>query len=61
MKRIKKLYIITPILLSYTQPLTDGEYKSEIVGVKQEIAKGAREFAYSVVLKECKSKIVEKL
>jgi hypothetical protein len=60
-KKIKKLYLVTPITLRYTEPLTDKEYKIELVEVKQEILRGEREFAYSVVLKEGKSKIMETL
>jgi hypothetical protein len=61
MDKIKKLYIITPITLKYTEPLTETEYKKEIKAVIKEIKEGARDWAYSVVLKEGKIRVVEKI
>jgi basic membrane lipoprotein Med (substrate-binding protein (PBP1-ABC) superfamily) len=61
MIKIKKVYVITPVYLTYTEKLTEREYKDEIKAVKEEIKKGAREFAYSVKLREGKTKIIESL
>lgn len=61
MNKIKKIYVVTPIYITYTEKLTDREYKKEIKAVKKEILAGAREFAYSTVLKEGRSVIIEKI
>lgn len=61
MNKIKKVYVITPIYLTYTERFNKGEYEAEIKVVKKEIERGARKWAYSVVLREGKSKVVETL
>lgn len=61
MKKIKILYVVTPIHLCYTEKLTEKEYKQEIRAVKKEILGGAREFAYSIRMRIGKEKIVEKI
>ena len=59
MKKCKKVILTIPIYLKYTEKLSRTEYQQEIKAVKQEILKGAREYAYSVLLKEGKIKIQE--
>lgn len=61
LSRVRKVYVITPIYITYTERLTPKEYKEEIAGVKQLIKEGAREFAYSTRLREGTSKVVETL
>jgi len=52
-----KVQIITPITISFSEPLTDKEYKIELKAVMKEIELGAREWAYGAILTEGKSKL----
>ena len=61
MKRLKKVFVITPIYISYTEKLTEKEYREEVKAVKYQIKNGAREFAYSTKLREGKTIVVESL
>jgi hypothetical protein len=60
-KRVTKVYVITPMYIVYTEPLTDEEYKVEIVGIKEEIEDGATQWAYSAKLRKGKVRVVESL
>ena len=61
MKKIKTVYVITPVRITYTERLSPGEYEEEIKGVMEEIEGGAREWAYSTLLKPGKSKVVSEV
>ena len=57
MKKAKQLIVITTIDLKYTEPLNAESYQEEIEGVMEKVKKGAREWAYSVQLKEKKTEV----
>ena len=61
MTKTKKVYVITPIYITYTEKLNEVQYRAEIKAVMNEIKNGAREWAYSTQLREGKTRVVKSL